>query len=140
MNTTFAGRFVRPEGVPETEPLPIALNNSFTFDLEVRKVPGGRFKFLSTSTLYMTIKLNLTDADGSAKFQSKTGDPDDPFLVVNNSRGLARVDVPAATMLAALVKDTIYYVDVEVITPEGAVYTVLQDTIRPWKQTTDAVT
>ena len=44
--------------------------------------------------------------------------------------------VPATIMASVLAADTEYYMDVQIITPLGEVYTIIKDVIRAWKQPT----
>ena len=138
MNETFSSPLPRPTGVGPDSPVPVALNNSFAYDFKVKKPGGGPYPYCSTSEFIASVKSSPSDLDAAALYQKRTGDTGDPFSIVDNSIGLMAIRIPAATMAAALDADVNYYVDVQIICPTGEVYTLIQDTIRPWKQTTDA--
>lgn len=139
MNETFASPLPRPTGVGPDSPVPVALNNSFSYDFKVKKPGGGPYPYCLYSGFAITIKANPNDLDANALYQGCSGQTDDPFTVVDNSIGLMALHVPAITMSTVLNVDTNYYVDVQIVSIIDEVYTLIRDTIRPWKQITDLI-
>lgn len=139
MNTITTTKITRPPNISENDPVPVPLNNTFVLKCEALYTNGQPMD-LTDAKFYFHIKTALADADGSAKITKNSDSNPTSFVTNSAALGLYTVVIPAGEFVTAtMTADTNYYVDTEIITSDGSVFTHIYDTIRMFKQVTTAI-
>jgi hypothetical protein len=136
MNLTYAAKIRRPQGVSDSDPLLVPAHNPLPLHMKVKKTNGGKYTGLASAHFWVTVKSDLTVADGSAEIHLEQGETGDPFTIVSAASGLLDCVIPGSVM-ATLVVGTVYYIDVQILDGSQP-YTILYDRIRPYQQVTKA--
>lgn len=139
MNTMDAIQITRPTGVDLSQPCPIAVDNNFKLKCAAKWSNTGARANLTGAKIWLTIKAALADLDAAAKVAVNTADNAALFTLTSVALGEFEVNVPSATMVAALTINTLYYVDIQIKTSAGDIHTFLYDTLWAYQQVTKAV-
>lgn len=138
MDTVTTCQITRPASVSDSDPVPVPLNNTFNLKCQALYTNDAPV-VLTSAKIYFTLKDTLADADVAALLQKNSTDNPSYFTIENATLGLYTVTIPAGELVTATCADaTNYYVDTEIITSTGAVFTHLFDTIRTFQQSTRA--
>lgn len=139
MNTITTVKIDRPPEISSTDPVPVPLYDHFILKCQALYTNDSPV-VLTGAKIYVTIKDALADADAAALFQKNSTDNTSYFTIGSATLGLYTVEIPAGDLVTAtLAADTNYYIDTKIITSTGAVFTHIYDTIRPFYNSTRAV-
>lgn len=139
MNTISTVQIDRPPSIAYSDPAPVPLYDHLIIKCQALYSNGSPMT-LTGAKIYVTIKDALSSADAAALFQKNSTDNTSYFSVDSATLGLYTVEIPAGELATAtLAADTNYYIDTKIITSTGAVFTHIYDTIRPFYNSTRAV-
>ncbi len=129
-------RLTRPSSISDSDAVPVPLNNTFNLKCQALYTNGSPVN-LTSAKIYFTLKDTLADLDAAALIQKNSTDNTSYFSIDSATLGLYTVTIPAGELVTAGCADaTNYYIDTQIITSTGAVFTHVFDTIKTFQQAT----